>query len=112
MAKAITVDEIKENMILAEPVINKFGQTLIAPGSELTERHKSTLKTWNIKVVFVKSSIDDEVSISEEMLSAARNRVLARMDWRPATPLEEDLLEAAAITLALRISNEKKGSTE
>lgn len=112
MAKIINIEDIAENMILAEPVVNKFGQTLISSGTQLTERHKSTLKTWNIKVLMVKSNAEDEVSVSEEMLAHARERITSKMDWTPQNPLEEDLLNAATLFVALRFLKEPKGNTD
>ena len=45
---------VEPGLILAEPVLNQFGQTLLPRGVELQPRHLKVLKTWGCKTVRVK----------------------------------------------------------
>ncbi len=110
MSKIINVDDIEENMILSEPVLNKFGQTLIADGCVLFEKHKKILKTWNIKTIMVKGSTqEEEITISEELKQQLKAALLKRMLFTPETNIEIDLFESAVVHQALKAPREKHG---
>ncbi len=38
MSNIITLEQIQEGMIVAEPILNNFGQVLISPGVILQDR--------------------------------------------------------------------------
>lgn len=44
MAKVIAVEDIQDGMINAEPIINRYGQTLLAAGVVLNQQHATFLK--------------------------------------------------------------------
>ena len=93
MANYIQVDMIEEGMIIAEPVTNSFGHTLLAPGSKLNLSHKKLLKTWNVRAVAVKGEEDDnKEEITEEQKTAALEHLKKRLRWRPRNENEKDLL--------------------
>ncbi|MFW5662598.1 MAG: hypothetical protein ACOCZW_02640, partial [Bacteroidota bacterium] len=60
MSKLIDIKNVEDGMILAEPVVNNFGQTLLSPGTELLSSHIRILKTWNIISIRVKGDKDEE----------------------------------------------------
>jgi len=91
-------------MILAEPVVSSFGQILLPASTELYESHKRILKTWNIKVIMVKSKENDQTGeISEEIIKLARNRLIQRIHWEPRNAIEKDLINIGIIKIAQSI---------
>lgn len=102
MANYILVNEIKDGMILAEGIVNNFGQTLLPAGANLTEKHIKLFKTWNITGVMVKSNNgedDDDAELSPELVMKAKEKLKKRMTWSPRNNLEYDLFEMAVIKL-------------
>ena len=66
MAKGINCDDIQEGMILAQPILNKFGQVLLPANVELQKKHSHLLKTWGITVVFIKNEESNALDDPEE----------------------------------------------
>jgi hypothetical protein len=92
MSLIISIDDIGEEMILAEPIINNFGQTLINSGCKLQEKHKKILKMWNIKVVMIKENGSEENNeLSEELKQLSMDKLNKRMNWQPRNSIEQDL---------------------
>ncbi len=109
MSEIIQIENIKDNMILAEPVVSSFGQILIPAGSELYESHKRILKTWNIKVVVIKGKDSDQIGeMSEEIIKLARNRFIERINWEPRNAIEKDLINIGIIKIAQTIIEKGK----
>lgn len=106
MAKVISVDDIQEGMINAEPIVNRYGQTLLAAGVVLTQQHATFLKTWNIRTIKVSAGAEEEENseISEEMRQLVLEKIGKRTTWRPRIPIEEDLFRVAVIHHAKRMS--------
>ncbi len=101
MAQLININDIKMDMILAEPVTNKYGQTLLPSGTILDKKKQMILKTWNVKAIVVKSDDNDsEVEITEEMITHAREGLFQKMQWKPKNECENDLLDSVALYLA------------
>lgn len=100
MPTYISTNEIKQGMIIAEPLINNFGQTLLGAGVVLSEKHKMIFKTWNITGVLIKSNDDDEdQAISPELRKKAEERILSKLNWLPKFPVEKDLIEMVIIKI-------------
>ncbi|GAB1372695.1 hypothetical protein MASR1M45_27580 [Candidatus Kapaibacterium sp.] len=90
-------------MVLAESVVNSFGQTLLNAGCIIGSNHKRILKTWNLTSVSIKSD-DDEVEnkISSELLKFAEDNLKLRLLWQPKLPAEIDLYNSAILHLATK----------
>jgi len=96
-------------MIVAEPILNNFGQVLISPGVILQDKHKNILKTWNIKAICIKSDdSDEEVEISEELRSLAVDRLSKRMSWEPRNAIENNLYQVGILQTAKNILKKKQ----
>ncbi len=96
MGIIITVEQIKDGMVAAEPVINNFGFTLVPAGTTLMEKHKKILKTWNVFTVSIKTDdIDEDEEISEELKALALERLSKRMKWTPRNQYEINLYQTA-----------------
>lgn len=102
MPRVITYDKITEGMVLAEPIINNYGQTLLPAGVELKASHIRILKTWNIRLVKVKGDNTEalEYQISPEMISNAQDILSKRMTWKPRNAAEMDMFKCGVIYLA------------
>lgn len=110
MAQLIPVEKIEDNMVLVEPILNNFGQTLLPSGTVLSKKHARLLKTWNINFVSIKSSDDDISSeIAPEILEKAKEILKTRMKWEPKLNYELDLFQIGIYHLAKELQNSKKG---
>jgi hypothetical protein len=100
MGMVLQLNELKEvdpGLILTEPVLNQFGQTLLARGVELQPRHLKVLKTWGCKTVKVKEEgiPEKEAEVSPEIVDRALARVKWRLKWEPTTNLEKEIFQLA-----------------
>ncbi len=101
MSLIVDVNGIEEGMVLAEPLVNKFGQTLMPEGAVLKNSHKRLLKTWQIRTVQVKTNNpDDEDIIGDKALFEAEKKLRAKMDWEPREQIEKNLFKAATFAIA------------
>ncbi len=104
MASLVSIDDIIEGMVLAEPVINNFGQTLLPQGIKLNPKHKIILKTWNVSNIYIQS--DEESStfeLSDELKEKANALLRERMIWEPEQKIEKDLFNIAIVLKAKSI---------
>ena len=108
MPLSVKIDDLREGMVLAEPVVNKYGQTLIPSGAELSSKHVNLLRTWNIFHVSVKSDNEENVNeISEELRQLAKERLDKKTDWKPRNLSEKNILELAILSIGKQIAGEK-----
>jgi len=98
VAISVNLDELEPGSTLAEPVMNSFGQTLIASGAELTPKHISILKTWNIQSVKIKTDSNEIIGkYSDEQLLFAFEKLMQHVKWQPRNRNEEDLLKLGTL---------------
>ena len=104
MPKTIAIDNVEPESILAEPVTNSLGQTLINSGVALSAKHINILRTWNIQLVKIIDDSDDEViEINEEQISKSRIELAKYLKWTPRNNAEADLIELGVIALAHKL---------
>lgn len=108
----IKIDEDIEGMELAEPVINKFGQTLIPPGTKLTKRHINLLMMWGIDSISILDSekLENETSkinLSEETLRFIDEQLSKRFLWEPENEYEKEIYDMAYRKMAKDLSGKK-----
>ena len=90
--------ELEPGSILAEPVLNSFGQTLIAGGAELNQKHINILKTWNIQSVKIKTDSNEKIEkYSDLQLKLALEKLMRHVKWQPRNRNEEDLLKLGTL---------------
>lgn len=98
MASVIHFDQIEPGMVLGAPILNRYGQTLIAAGVVLDEKHLLMFKTWGIKHITIdgeSAKKEEPQEISEDLINLAKNHVKKRLLWDDFNPIEEDLFNAA-----------------
>jgi len=95
MAKKINLEDIKIGMIIEDPVVNNFGQTLLPSGLSLSPNHVKLLKAWKVENITIRDDIDDEFEISDEMRGIAIEYINSKMNWQPRNNYETDLYEMA-----------------
>jgi hypothetical protein len=94
----ISIDDIKDNMLLAEPVINNFGQTLLPKGVTLFDKHIRLLKTWNIKYIAIMNENENDENLpSPEVLKIAEEHYNERVKWEIRNTIERDMLQTAIL---------------
>lgn len=93
MTKMISVDDLEDGMILGAPLVNRYGQVLIANGTRMESRHKTMLKTWGIKLLTIQSDEGDEPDFAgdEKLIGQAEERLARRMLWKPRIAIEENM---------------------
>lgn len=98
MPTVIHLEEILPGMVLGAPILNRYGQTLLASGIVIDEKHLLMFKTWGIKHVTIigepKKSAD-QAEISEDLINLAKNHIKKRLMWENLNSIEEDLFNAA-----------------
>ena len=101
MAELVKTKDIKSGMVLAKPLLNRYNQTLLKAGTHIEKSHIHLLKTWNIMAITVKENNEDEApELNEEILSIAREKLAARLNWEPRNEMEEDLIEMGVMNYA------------
>ena len=106
MANYIIVEDIEDGMILAEPVLNKFGNVLLGVGAILSTSHITLFKTWNIQAVTIKSlEQEDNQEIGAEQRQKAALALTKRMKWYPRNDIEKDLYNLAILVTAQKFVN-------
>ena len=77
----VSVHQLKPGMVLASPVTNFLGNTLLKSGVSITEDNIVTLKTWGIKAVTVEGRVGDHVleQVTEKICIEDEIRELDRM---------------------------------
>lgn len=109
MSKNVAVDNLIDGMILAEPLTNSFGQTLMPAGTIIKSNHIKILKTWNIRIIKIKSDENEsEVKISPEIIKIAQDKLIARMHWKPTEEEEKQLFKIGVFQAALNLMDSKK----
>ncbi|MEG8947290.1 hypothetical protein [Rosettibacter firmus] len=97
MSRLISVDEIKDGMILAEAIQNRFGHTLLGANVKLEEKHVRFLKSCGIQTIYI---VDDSENGSkkeydDQALEKAKSILSQRINWKPKNDYEEELIELA-----------------
>lgn len=95
MSKKINLEEIKIGMIIEDPVVNNFGQTLLPSGISLSPNHVKLLLAWKVDRISIRENIHDEFEISDEMRGIAIEYFNTKMNWQPRNDYENDLYEMA-----------------
>lgn len=110
MAKLVPVENIEDGMILAEPIVNKQGQTLMPSGVLLKDNHIKILKIWNIRTISVKSKENEEgLQLSPEIVRLATIKLSQKMTWKPRNNYEKDLYKMGVLNLAKNMSKTTRG---
>ncbi len=109
MAEKITIDKIEEGAVLAESIINNFGQTILGAGSILKKKHKIMLKTWNIETVTIRTDEkDDYVEITQNIKELALEKFSTRFTWSPSNSFEQELFDMGIKNLIQELSKQTK----
>jgi hypothetical protein len=106
MAKKVATAELEEGCVLAEPVINKFGQVLFGAGVKLEARHVRILKTWNIAEVLVREADSESMTpvITQSLRGLAEERLGQRVKWTPRNVNEQDFIAMGIDHIAEQIA--------
>ena len=91
----ILIDNIEDGMVLADAVLNRYGQVLMPTDTELKQNHKKMFKMWGIKSVTIKSDEEEDSEMTPELIDAVSERIGLRLQWLPRNPIEENLVEMA-----------------
>ena len=106
MSIQITIDRIKNGMILSERIVNKFGQMLLPAETKLEEKHKKLLKTWGVQSIHIKDDVIDspEWELEKKRSLKAKEILAKRMNWEPRNIIEESIQETALVKIMEKIN--------
>ena len=94
MPRHIHIEKLEPGIVLAVPLMNRYGQVLLQAGSELTVHHLPMLKTWGIKSVLVREGENGErPEPSEDFVKKSEEQIYSRMNWKPRNDFEKDLVQ-------------------
>jgi hypothetical protein len=96
MGKTIHIKELKNGMILASSIINKYGQVLLKKETEINDVNKNVLELWGVQYLEIVDDFENyEDYINEELYLLAKLKLDAYLLWTPETELELDLYNTA-----------------
>ncbi|HMK64993.1 MAG TPA: hypothetical protein VK564_04310 [Thermodesulfobacteriota bacterium] len=96
MPVVMSLEDLAEGMVTAEPVLNHLGQLLLGQGLTLSARHLRVLKTWGIEKCLIKGGAEAvEPEISEAGRTRAWEQVQERLLWEPRNVWEKELVHIA-----------------
>lgn len=106
MSKLISVDDIQDGMILAEPIQNRFGHVLLGANVKLEAKHQKFLKSCGIQTIYI---VDDNDNNSEKVydnaaLEKADAILSERIKWKPKNDYEKELIEVAKQNILEKVS--------
>ena len=93
MSNLIEIEKSEPGMILAAPILNRYGQVLLSTGVELMPAHLKMFKTWGIKLITVKEEEYEEAVITEELRQKAEKIFSSRITWEAKSDFEKGLFE-------------------
>lgn len=107
----LTVDQVREGMVLAAPVTDRRGRLLIPAGKELTERHVEALRMWGVSHVEIDGDGPDaeESGFDPEVQAEAERRVAERFGDARGRHAFLDALFTHAVAAEARALHEAGG---
>lgn len=111
MGKTVLCEDIVDGMILAHPILNKFGQTILPVNASLQTKHAGLLKTWGVRTVVVKDEAQSEATmeISDDVRLLVLEQLKYTILWKPEHEFEHELFQMAFRTRAREIVHSIKG---
>ena len=104
MSNLIEIEKSEPGMILAAPILNRYGQVLLSTGVELMPRHLKMFRTWGIKLITVKGEEFEEAVITEGLKSKAEEIFLRRISWKVKSDFEKGLFEMGVRKILLNLT--------
>jgi hypothetical protein len=96
MPVVLSLEDLVEGMVTAEPVLNHLGQLLLGQGLTLSARHLMVLKTWGIEKCLIEGGAEAaNPEISEAVRTRAWEHVQERLLWEPENLWEKELVQIA-----------------
>jgi hypothetical protein len=96
MPVVLSLEDLVEGMVTAEPVLNHLGQLLLGQGVTLSTRHLMVLKTWGIEKCLIEGGAETaSPEISDVMSTQAWECVQERLYWEPRNIWEQELVQIA-----------------
>ena len=97
-------------MVTEQPVINRFGQTVLGAGAVLTERHIEVFRSLGIAFIEVESEDGSgPLPVDDIHRTAAAHRLRERMAWEPRHPVEKEVFDLSVEVLAERMTGKRSG---
>lgn len=109
MSNLIEIEKSEPGMTLAAPILNRYGQVLLATGVTLLPSHLKMFKTWGIKLITIKSDeFEDDAVVTEDMKQKAEELFLNRINWKVKSDFEKGLFEIGVRKVLLGLTRNIK----
>ena len=95
MAKSINIDEIEDELIIAETIYNKYNQMIVKCDTKIDSKVVRILKMWGVESVLVydKEEFIDDSSKKEKELELLKESVLSKLNWKNLNMDEQFIVE-------------------
>lgn len=108
MSNLIEIEKSEPGMILAAPILNRYGQVLLSTGVELKPSHLKMFRTWGIKLITVKGEEFEEAVITEELKKKAEEIFSTRMTWEAKSDFEKGLFKMGVKKILLNLTQNNR----
>jgi hypothetical protein len=108
----VPVSQILVGMVVARPIVNSYGQTLLSTDTTIEEQHLKLFKIWGIDSVSIHQRNEEQDPAMQELtphlLEQGLRRLRRHVQWNPRTPVEHNLFRTAVKVLAHAIIAEEQ----
>jgi len=82
--KEIEIEDLAPGMLLAKPLIDITGRTLLQTGTKLTARYVSLIKSWGFDRVAVEAADEEEqiTIVGYQVLARPWEEIMVELDYR------------------------------
>lgn len=96
--RELPISELQPGMLLAQPVLNDKGRTVIPEDSRLTPMHLKRLEKWGIEKVSIN---DDDTSVIEKK----EKQAAGQLTLQNASAEDREAMRNIALAIQTRFSN-------
>lgn len=104
MAIKIKPDESKVGMVLAQPITDAQGRTIMAEGSRLTPVHINRLGRWGVQELHVLDDAEAEGAAADGIADGGGEGAQTDDDSSPSVQIDEDFMREKAAEFKQRFT--------
>lgn len=99
MSKYVPIEELEEGMVISKDITNSFGQVMVKAGAQIENKHIPIFQKWSITGVLVVDESEGNF-MTNEILTSVRDKINAKMTWKPESKIEVDMFKSAMLVMA------------
>lgn len=108
----VQLQDLKDGMILAEPILDISGKVLLADKAVISQKHIQIMQTWDIGFIHIREDGDTDESIASELKEEQyyQNRIVNKSKYQEA--LELGITADKIISILQGTANPEQFSSE